>query len=270
MLDGTERLRVLLVQEETIYKTSDYLKRMQLEHRTVSEASPSDRINRHWRELIVQWKFKVIDHFKLQRETVSISMNHMDRCLSAMSAPIDSNFFQLLALTCLYLAIKLNEYEHLVVPGAKSTMASLLLLGRGQNSMKEMEQMEYDVLLRLQWHCHPPIPQDFVEHFLDCMSIENLDLRDLARFLVELALTDYYFAIFKPSEIAVAAIATSKELLPPKVMHDLDWPMEKSLFDFECPRAQACKDRLASIYAVSCTSESSSGDNPVSPVSVRL
>ena len=79
-------------------------------------------------------------------------MSHLDRYLSACTTPIGKNEFQLLSMTCLHLAIKLNETRILVVPGAKSSMDTLLPLSRGVFTLQEVERMEYDVLQRLQWY----------------------------------------------------------------------------------------------------------------------
>ena len=89
MVDASERLQVLLSQEASIYKTTDYLSRMQLQAKmeaggstvdspskkrksidgeTVHKSSPSvasdgdgtssTTINKHWREKICEWAYQ--------------------------------------------------------------------------------------------------------------------------------------------------------------------------------------------------------------------
>jgi hypothetical protein len=175
-------------------------------------------------------------------------MNHLDRYLAGSPIPVDKNMFQLLAMTCLYLSIKLNEYKHLLIKGSKSSMDTILQLSRGFFTLKEMEGMEYDVLQRLQWHVHPPTPQVFVKHFLFFFSIEDSETHDLAQFMAELSVMDYFFVSYKPSEVAIAALLNAMERLSLNSTSDMIFPIQTTLFDHKSPNIRACRDRLALIY----------------------
>lgn len=201
----------------------------------------------------------VVDHFQLQREVVSIAMNHLDRYLADYPFVVDKNKFQLLAMTCLYLSIKLNVYKHLLIPGSRSTMDSILQLSRGFFSLKEMEDMENDILQRLQWHVHPPSPQAFVKHFLYLGGIEDSELLDVSQFMVELSIMDYYFVDYKSSEIAIAAVMNALQRRSPsdrdkapkhhdESYHHLMGPVPKSLFDYDTSKVRECRDRLHLIF----------------------
>jgi len=200
---------------------------------------------------------KVVDHFQLQREVVSIAMNHLDRYLSQCDFVVDKNKFQLLAMTCLYLSIKLNVYKHLLIPGSKSTMDSILQLSRGFFTLKEMEDMENDILQRLQWHVHPPSPQALVKHFLYLMGIEDTELLDVSQFMVELAVMDYYFVNYKASEVAIAAVMNALQRRSPRDMDkapvhehqpNLIGPVPTSVFDYDTSKVRECRDRLHLIF----------------------
>jgi hypothetical protein len=192
----------------------------------------------------------VVDHFDLHREVVSIAMSHLDRYLAAFPATVDKNLFHLLSMTCLYISIKLNEYKHLLIPGSSSSMDTILQLSRGLFTLNQMEKMEYDVLQRLQWHVHPPTPQLFVKHFLFLFSVEQHEVHDLAKFMVELSVMDYFFVSYKPSEVAMAALLnTMDRLYPQQDTYHLDLPFESEHFDMNSSNVQACRERLALIYA---------------------
>lgn len=192
--------------------------------------------------------FLVVDHFQLQREVVSIAMNHLDRYLSVNTCAVDKNMFQLLAMTCLYLSIKLNVYKHLLIPGSKSTMDSILQLSRGFFTLKEMERMEDDVLQRLQWHVHPPSPQVFVKHFLYLMGMEDPEMLDMSQFMVELSVMDYYFVNYKPSEIAIAAILDAMQRRSQVSVEQIRFPFSSSLFDYDTSNIRECRERLHLIF----------------------
>jgi len=308
MVDASERLQVLLSQEESIYKTTDYLARIHAQMqqpavalgtvdpavasaaqaRSVSSSSPKKRksswddednsgeqssppagqqcasaddaagtegssstqINKHWREKICEWAYQVVDHFDLNREVVSIAMNHLDRFLDAYTGEVDKNLFQLLAMTCLYLSIKLNEYKHLLIPDSKSSMDTILRLSRGAFTLQQMEKMEYEVLQRLRWHVHPPTSQLFVKHFLFFLSVEENDVHDLTQFMIELSVMDYFFVPYKPSEVAVASLLNALErLYPQSTSNHAHLSFISQFLDINSPRVMACRERLALIYA---------------------
>jgi hypothetical protein len=196
----------------------------------------------------------VIDHFDLHRECVSIAMSHLDRYLANYSDLVDKNQFQLLAMTCLYMAIKLNEYKHLMIPGSKSSMETILHLSKGFFTIQQMEKMEYDVLQRLQWHVHPPTPQVFVKHFMlflishDC---EERDLHDLAQFYVELSAMDYFFVDYKASDVALASLLNAMETASTSTSQEttLQLPFQDEAVDLESTSIRACRERLSLIHA---------------------
>jgi hypothetical protein len=213
-----------------------------------SSSSSTSQINKHWREKICEWAYQVVDHFDLNREVVSTAMSHLDRFLGVYHGTVDKNLFQLLAMTCLYLSIKLNEYKHLLIPGSKSSMDTILQLSRGFFTLKEMEKMEYEVLQRLRWHVHPPTAQLFVKHFLFFLSFEEHELHDLAQFMIELSVMDYFFVSYKPSEIAMAALLNSMDRLGHQNTSRMNFPITRFI-DIHSPAILACRERLSLIYA---------------------
>eukprot|EP00980_Cylindrotheca_fusiformis_P014373 scaffold3827_cov179-Cylindrotheca_fusiformis.AAC.37 len=315
MVDATERLAVLLNLETDFYDTSDYLDRMQQMAQeasrpssgidcdgsfppspkkrksedgsqaeavssSASEASTGSVINKQWREKICEWAYQVIDHFNLNREIVCIAMSHMDRYLASYPTPVDKNMFQLLAMTCLYLSIKLNEYKHLLIPGSKSTMGTILQLSRGYFTLQEMQKMEYEVLQRLQWHVHPPTPQVFVKHFLYFVSLEDAETHDLAQFMAELSVMDYFFVNYKPSEVAIASILNAMDRMSFGYADFAMSALQRSGFDTDSENVRECRDRLERIYCQATQSDiaaeveetprkaSMQANGTVSPVSV--
>jgi Cyclin, N-terminal domain len=151
MVDLLERIDAMLHQEESSYKTKDYLDpdfQTRLNFVTdndcpgissisvASSSSPSG-INEVWREKICEWSYQVIDHFDFSREVVSISIHLLDRYLATRT--VNKKVFQLVAMTTLFLSIKLNE------PG-RLTMASMIELSRGCFQVDQMVAMEMSIL----------------------------------------------------------------------------------------------------------------------------
>ena len=154
MVDLLERLEVLLDLEWKSYRTVDYLsakhqeqsadpmscaqERCDLESVLASSSSSStSRLNELWREKICEWSYQVIDHFDFSREVVAVSIHYLDRFLA--KTPVNKKLFQLVAMTTLYLAIKIYE------PGTLS-MSSMIELSRGYFSPSQMAEMEMAIL----------------------------------------------------------------------------------------------------------------------------
>jgi hypothetical protein len=153
MVDLVERIDTLLMQECTVYRTEDYLAPsfqtklppsplsalldQEIPGTVNSSTTTSSGINEVWREKICEWSYQVIDHFDFSREVVAISVHYLDRYLSTRT--VDKRIFQLIAMTTLYLAIKLHD-QGIV------SMGSMIELSRGYFLVKQMEEMELEIL----------------------------------------------------------------------------------------------------------------------------
>lgn len=229
-IEVCERLKVMRRQESTHYSTPDYLA-AEWQARLVEEAAEDDiarevnelanpnegssgqtsssQINELWREKICEWCYQVVDHFDFNREVVNVAMTYLDRYLATRT--VNRRIFQLAAMTALYLAIKLFE------PG-KLRMSSLIELSRGYFLAEHIVAMEDSMLQALSWHVHPPTPFAFCRDLTKLISADvtprlRHDISELARFLTELSVCDYYFVTRKPSSIAMASIINAMELM---------------------------------------------------------
>jgi hypothetical protein len=201
----TERLHVMQHQESTNYKCIDYIK------------GGDHAIDRESRVKMCEWCYQVTDFCKFRRDTVAISMAYLDRFLSkttpsAKRALDSKKHYQLAAMVCLYIALKLHE------PLAMDT-ALLSSISQGCYSESDIEMMEQDILTALGWRLNGPTTHDFVSHLIALLpSSDNIfgesiasTLSDFSRFQVELAVSDYDLSMQKPSVVALAAILNSAE-----------------------------------------------------------
>jgi Cyclin, N-terminal domain len=161
MVQLLERMDVMFQQEERFYKTVDYLApEFQRQLASVCDmnlivptnspktsdsfsSNSSSGINDIWREKICEWSYQVIDHFDFSREVVSVSIHYLDRFLA--TRPCNKKVFQLVAMTTLFLAIKLYE------PG-KLSMQSMIELSRGYFQVEQMVAMEMAILRYVMAH----------------------------------------------------------------------------------------------------------------------
>lgn len=174
--------------------------------------SSNARIDEYCREQIVEWSFRVVDYFRIDREVVAVSLSFLDRFLATYHC--DRTSFKLAATTTLHLAVKL------LYPCKLADLGILSDLSRGEFDMKDVCAMETNILTALQWNLHPPTAAAFTSIFLDyffasrIVSITSTDLDDMydvSSFFSELAVCDYFFVQLRPSTIAIASILNAVE-----------------------------------------------------------
>jgi len=268
VIDLAERFVVLSRQESGVYRCKDYLT---ADHQamlgqtlpqetpassgcssSISETSSiSGGINEVWREKICEWTFQVIDHFDFNREIASISLNYLDRYLCTRT--VNRKTFQLAAMTSLFLAIKLYEPTTL-------RMSSFIELSRGYFKTEHIAFMESSILWTLSWHVHPPTSLNFVRNFMPlleqsgCSASVALEIKEVARFLTELSVCDYYFTTRKPSSIGLGALLTAFDsfddaTLPLRVRQRfLDLVHLTNVIDPAAQEVLECKGRLSETY----------------------
>ena len=220
-------LSVLLKQEASgKYICSDYLssdgwqktdvyqlmKKPKIEHSSSQDATSTTRIDEYCREQIVEWSFRVVDYFRIDREVVFLSLSFLDRFLAKCQC--DRTSFKLAATTTLHLAVKL------LYPCKLADLGILSDLSRGEFDMRDVCEMESHILRALSWNLHPPTATAFGSLFLDfffashTVHLSNADLDDIydvSGFFSELSVCDYRFCPVKGSTIAIAAILNSLE-----------------------------------------------------------
>ena len=165
------------------------------------------------REQICEWMFAVSDHYMLSRELVSIAMSYLDRFASVnVTAPRQQ--YRLAALVSLRLAIKIN-----VSLSEIDIRAFAWQVGSSGISDVTLYNTEMHLLSSLSWHVHPPTPLSFVRSFLRLIpDVPNVwpylmkrVLFELSRYMTELSVCEYYFAIEQSSHVAYASIINAME-----------------------------------------------------------
>eukprot|EP00536_Pseudo-nitzschia_multiseries_P002587 jgi/Psemu1/283832/fgenesh1_pg.34_\ len=182
------------------------------EEQSQSQCPGDSQIDEYCREQIVEWSFRVVDYFHIDREVVVFSLSMLDRFLGLCKC--DRSTFKLAATTTLYLAVKILH------PCKLGELGILSDLSRGEFAMADVASMENHILEALHWQLHPPTPIAFCTLLLDFffssqtmeMSQTDVDdLYDISSFFTELALCDYHFVGMTPSLVAVASIANALE-----------------------------------------------------------
>lgn len=93
----------------------------------------------------------------------------------------------------------------------------------------------------------------FLVPFSSISMDQRHDILELARFLTELSVIDYYFVIHRPSSVALAALMNALEEIPDlqlSAREDISRELEKSAdLDPAAPAVVECRNRLRLLYA---------------------
>ena len=225
-MSTVEHLRVLLRLEGESYPLcKDYLATIAL-----TGANASDTVSEAWRRKLCEWCYEVVDHFNFDREVVSIALNYLDRAVAIKAESsndiIPKREFQLLAVTSLYMAIKVHGESDSSAPPRKLKIDAFVELSRGYFQVEIIEAMERTILSSLNWRVNPPTMLRFVAALVAlCPKWTILEHRpafqnvvggiyEIARYLSELSVCISKFAFnHKSSTIAYSSILCAIEAL---------------------------------------------------------
>uniref|UniRef100_A0A7S1UQF9 Cyclin-like domain-containing protein n=1 Tax=Grammatophora oceanica TaxID=210454 RepID=A0A7S1UQF9_9STRA len=186
---------VCMCKQEQQYMADDYLASCPL-------------IDEECRRKMVAWYYQVVDFCHFDRETVEICVNFLERFLSsdAVSDDITRNDFQLIAMTSLYVAIKIHE----PIAVDPKTIAGL---SGGQFTVEDIEACERRLLPGLSWRMNPPTTMSFVRMHVRDLSLSHYteqQVLQLTKTQLETAIKDYsLMTTVLPSTLAKAAISNS-------------------------------------------------------------
>lgn len=195
-------------QEELGYSVDDYLSCLP----KINSALDTP-VDASCRLVMAKWCNEIADFCNYKRETVAIAMNCLDRFMSTPSGHeilLDRNLYQLAAMTALYSSVKIHEQEAMD-PNLVST------LSRGVHSARAVEAMESKMLNAIQWRVNPPTAMSFVRSMIDLvpenfmLSFEKETILDIAKFQIEMIVTEYDFCSFNASSIAFACALNALE-----------------------------------------------------------
>ena len=212
-----ESLSVMIQKEQTFYKCRDYLGK-----RSSSISSPVDDtviITQTDRTKIVEWCYGIVDKCQLNRETVACAINMVDRFFSSNGTIgsarhyflQDREQYQLLAVTALYMSIKIHE----------STVLSsdfFAEISTGTYNKEQIETTELMILRQLEYRLSAPTSIQISNHILSLLlpyvslSPSTWDfILEEVEYQNECTVFDYYFSTQRPSTVAMASIYNTLE-----------------------------------------------------------
>lgn len=172
------------------------------------------------REKIVEWCYRVIDYFGLQRDNVYFAMSYLDRFMSVHGA--DRHIYKLAATTALLLAVKIHQPKQI---NLKDKIKDLC---NGQFDNNDVMRMELIMLRSLLWKMYPPSPTDYILRLMSLNPFASTRIQEfdvdrvntLAIYFVELSLWDKSLGMERQYVVAISAILNAMEYLGIIYLHD--------------------------------------------------
>lgn len=155
------------------------------------------------RALALDWLMQVQREFKLQPETLFMTVGIIDRFLQ--SNPVPKQYLQLVCVTAMLLSCK---YEEVYPP----TVGDFAFVTDGAFSCGDIRRMERIILKRLDYSLGRPNPLHFLQRACR-VSQASAQHQSLAQFLLEVSVLDSDLLHVPPSLLAAAALAESRRIL---------------------------------------------------------
>ncbi|GMM35362.1 B-type cyclin [Saccharomycopsis crataegensis] len=193
-----------LMVSEYVVEIFEYLHK--LEQKTVPDHwyfSMQPRIQPKMRTILVDWLVEIHLRFKLLPETLFLAINLMDRFLSVEAVEVEK--FQLLAVSCLFIAAK---YEEVYSPSVKN-YAVVTDDGYVEQEILDAEKAVVEVL---EFDLSYPNPMNFLRRISKADDYE-VRTRTMGKYLLEIFTVDNEFIGVLPSMAAATAMYVARKIL---------------------------------------------------------
>jgi len=216
-------------------------------------------INPEMRAILVDWLVEVVEEFRLEGETLFLTIHYIDRYLSSLletTTPITRGKLQLLGVTALLVA---SKYEEIYVP----TIADIVYIADNTYKNEEVVMMEVNLLNALKFDISVCTTKRFVQYFLKTAETstpavpekQRITLDHLANYIAELSLVDYRIASKRPSLVGASVVCLALHVLHLTWTYILESETQYSLDELnECVQdlwrilIDAPKSKLQAVY----------------------
>ncbi|NWW78192.1 CCNB2 protein, partial [Climacteris rufus] len=180
-----------------------YLRELELQQAVRPRYLDGKTINGRMRAILVDWLVQVHCRFHLLQETLYMCVALLDRFLQ--THPVPRKKLQLVGVTALLVA---SKYEEILSPD----VADFVYITDNAYTSNEIREMEMIILKELNFDLGRPLPIHFLRRASKAGEADAKQ-HTLAKYLMELTLTDYDMVHHRPSEIAAAALCLSQKIL---------------------------------------------------------
>jgi hypothetical protein len=154
-------------------------------------------INSTMRCIIVNWIYETFLENETQKETIFLAIAILDKYIS-ISTNIDRNNFQLVGITCVWVASKFIQTTWF-------TIENYLEFCNKRYAKSELELMEMEILTKLQWDINFTTSYHFLKNFKRKFGLTKKEYC-LCKYLLEFILHYSVLMDYLPSTLAATTI----------------------------------------------------------------
>jgi G2/mitotic-specific cyclin 1/2 len=180
------------------------------------------------RGILTDWLIQVHVRFRLLPETLFLCVNIIDRFLSARVVSLAK--LQLVGVTCMFIAAKFEEI-------CSPSVTHFLMCADSTYTESEILQAERYVLKTLDWNLSYPNPVHYLRRVSKADEY-NVQVRTLAKYLLEIGCLEWRLIAAPPSLLAAAAIWLARFALGMEVWVGHLLPKPSPRTKFVCVDAQ--------------------------------
>merc|ERR1711915_569715 len=160
------------------------------------------------RTVLVDWLVDVQQQFKLLQETLFLSVSIIDRFMNAEGAKISRDHLQLVGISAMFLASKLEE---IYAP----ELNDFVYITDNAYTSKQVRDMELRIIKSLGFNFGSPLSINFLRRFSKAGDVD-VTQHALAKYILETMLLDYNLVDMTPSLCAATALYLSLGILEPE------------------------------------------------------
>ena len=169
-----------------------------------SKQLPQEYINANMRSICCGWIVELSLEFNFQQETLMLAIRIFDRYLSLSTQPVSRKVLQLVAISSMLLASKMEEVVHPSVKDFSKMSADTF-------SPTDVKRMEVILLQTLEYRIHSPSIGSYVNIIREATQLRESTYW-MSCYLIELCSLHYQFLEFSPSLVACSAVYVARKL----------------------------------------------------------
>lgn len=155
------------------------------------------------RAILMEWLMEISDNL-LSVDTFETAAILVDKCINhdLFIQKFNTNNFQLLGATCLWISSKINESANLIFD-----LDELVRLSAGIYSIKDFLDMEYYILKLVNWNVFYKTPYNYIRYLISKFGFDlKPDIYHLIFKMIDISYIDYKFIYYNPIIIAKAVM----------------------------------------------------------------
>jgi len=192
--------------------------------------------NDKMRAVLVDWLVEVQIQFKLLQETLFATINILDRYIAVEGSSVDRNSLQLVGITSMFLAAKIEEVY-------APAISDFVYISDNAYNEDQIKKTELKILRALNFQMFQPISLNFLRRFSKAGDVDVLQ-HNLAKYALEVGLLDYSLVSIPNSLLAASALYLSLLLLEPSDFTNTVWNSSLAFY------SQYTREDLVSISAM--------------------